>query len=128
RCRGAVSPPPWSGRAEGGSGCHTQAFCCGMHPRAPPSGAGAETRGFNRAYTRRFGLLDEQHLGSELSLGEVRVLYELAHQERSTAAALARTLELDPGHLSRMLGGLRRSGLVRRSPSPADRRASILAP
>jgi hypothetical protein len=25
-------------------------------------------RGFNRAYTRRFGLLDQQHLGSEFSL------------------------------------------------------------
>jgi len=81
-------------------------------------GAVAEIRAFNRAYTRRFGLLDEQHLGSDLSLGEVRVLYELAHREGSTAAVLARTLELDPGHLSRMLGGLRRSGLVRRSRSP----------
>jgi len=83
-------------------------------------------RGFNRAYTRRFGLLDQQHLGSEFSLGEVRVLYELAHREGLSAAALARSLELDPGHLSRMLAGLRRGGLVRRERSSDDRRASVL--
>jgi DNA-binding MarR family transcriptional regulator/GNAT superfamily N-acetyltransferase len=84
-------------------------------------------RGFNRAYTRRFGLLDQQHLGSEYSLGEVRVLYELAHREGLSAAELARSLELDPGHLSRMLAGLRRGGLVRRHRSSEDRRASVLS-
>ncbi len=87
----------------------------------------AAVRGFNRAYTRRFGLLDQQHLGSEYSLGEVRVLYELAHHDGLSAAALARSLELDPGHLSRMLAGLRRSGLVRREQSSHDGRASVLS-
>ena len=86
----------------------------------------ATIRGFNRAYTRRFGLLDQQHLGSEHSLGEVRVLYELAHRNALSAAELARSLDLDPGHLSRMLAGLRRRGLVRREPSAEDRRASVL--
>src|SRR5678815_4438372 len=83
----------------------------------------AAVRGFNRAYTRRFGLLDDQHLGSEYSLGEVRVLYELAHRDGPSAAGLARSLDLDPGHLSRMLAGLRRAGLVRRQRSSQDRRA-----
>jgi DNA-binding MarR family transcriptional regulator len=83
-------------------------------------------RGFNRAYTRRFGLLDQQHLGSEHSLGEVRVLYELAQRSSLSAADLARSLDLDPGHLSRMLAGLRRRGLVRRERSSEDRRASLL--
>ena len=86
----------------------------------------AAVRGFNRVYTRRFGLLDQQHLGSEFSLGEVRVLYELAHREGVSAAELARSLELDPGHLSRMLADLRRGGLVRRQRSSHDRRASML--
>jgi DNA-binding MarR family transcriptional regulator/GNAT superfamily N-acetyltransferase len=91
-----------------------------------PPEAVATVRGFNRAYTRRFGLLDQQHLGSEHSLGEVRVLYELAHRSDVSAADLARSLDLDPGHLSRMLGGLRRRGLVRRERSHEDRRASVL--
>ena len=93
---------------------------------ALPDEAVAAVRGFNRAYTRRFGLLAQQHLGSEFSLGEVRVLYELAHREGLSAAGLARSLELDPGHLSRMLAGLRRGGLVRRESSSQDRRASVL--
>jgi hypothetical protein len=68
---------------------------------AVPDDAVDAVRGFNRAYTRRFGLLDQQHLGSDFSLGEVRVLYELAHRDGLSAAGLARSLELDPGHLSR---------------------------
>jgi DNA-binding MarR family transcriptional regulator/GNAT superfamily N-acetyltransferase len=91
-----------------------------------PPEAVATVRGFNRAYTRRFGLLDQQHLGSEHSLGEVRVLYELAQRSDVSAAELARSLDLDPGHLSRMLAGLRRRGLVRRERSSEDRRASVL--
>jgi DNA-binding MarR family transcriptional regulator/GNAT superfamily N-acetyltransferase len=90
------------------------------------SEAVAAVRGFNRAYTRRFGLLDQQHLGSEHSLGEVRVLYELAQRRSLSAADLARSLDIDPGHLSRMLAGLRRRGLVRRERSSEDRRASVL--
>ncbi|HET6984423.1 MAG TPA: helix-turn-helix domain-containing GNAT family N-acetyltransferase [Myxococcaceae bacterium] len=86
----------------------------------------AAVRGFNRVYTRHFQLLDQRHLGSEFSLGEVRVLYELAHREGLSAAELARGLDLDPGHLSRMLAGLRRRGLVKRERSALDRRASVL--
>ena len=93
----------------------------------PPVDGVQTFRGFNRLYTRRLGLLDQRHLGSEFSLGEVRVLYELAHGEGLTATDLARTLELDPGHLSRMLADLRRRGLVRRERSVRDRRASVLA-
>ncbi len=86
----------------------------------------AAVRGFNRLYTRRFGLLDQHHLGSAFTLGEVRVLYELATGGGGTAAGLARSLELDPGHLSRMLAALVRRGLVRRQRSSGDRRSSIL--
>jgi DNA-binding MarR family transcriptional regulator/GNAT superfamily N-acetyltransferase len=83
-------------------------------------------RGFNRLYTRTLGLLDERHLGSEFGLTEVRVLYELAHSDRPTAAAIARALGLDPGHLSRVLRGFRRGGLIRQKTSTRDRRESEL--
>ena len=51
-------------------------------------------RAFNRTYTQRISVL-EPYLGSTLSLTEVRILYELAHQGPCAAADLARELALD---------------------------------
>jgi DNA-binding MarR family transcriptional regulator/GNAT superfamily N-acetyltransferase len=86
----------------------------------------ASVRRFNRFYTQRIGALGEGLLRSEFSLAEVRVLYEVAHRERPTAAELARELALDPGYLSRILARFARRGLVRRTPSDADGRQSLL--
>ena len=83
-------------------------------------------RRFNRAYTRRIGLLNRGLLQSDFTLVEARILYELAHRENSTAAELADFLALDPGYLSRLLAGLSRRGLVSRQPSQDDRRAALL--
>jgi len=89
--------------------------------------AAERVRRFNRFYTRRLGLLDEGHLRSPFSLAEVRVLYEVAHREQATAGAIAASLSLDAGYLSRMLRGLRQRGLVKARPAPADARQRELA-
>lgn len=83
-------------------------------------------RAFNRFYTRQLGLLEEKLLASPFSLTEVRVLYELAHRERLTAADLVRDLGIDPGYLSRIVRKFKTQGLVTTRPSPSDRRQSIL--
>ncbi len=83
-------------------------------------------RRFNRFYTRQIGVLREGLLKSRFSLAEVRVLYEIAHRNQSTATELCQELGLDPGYLSRILGGLEKRSLISKSVSQADGRQSLL--
>jgi DNA-binding MarR family transcriptional regulator/N-acetylglutamate synthase-like GNAT family acetyltransferase len=83
-------------------------------------------RRFNRHYTKQIGLLHEGYLASPFSLAEARVLYELAHRERPTAAELAKSLALDPGYLSRILKTFEKRRLLRRTRSKSDGRQSHL--
>jgi DNA-binding MarR family transcriptional regulator/GNAT superfamily N-acetyltransferase len=87
----------------------------------------AAVRHFNRFYTREIGVLDEGLLQSELSLAEVRVLYELAHEEGATATTIVKALGLDAGYLSRMLRSFEQRALVQRRQSTADGRRTILS-
>jgi DNA-binding MarR family transcriptional regulator/GNAT superfamily N-acetyltransferase len=84
-------------------------------------------RRFNRFYTRQIGVLNEHLLQSGFSLTELRVLYELAHQEQSTAGQLCRELGLDRGYLSRMLRAFEERNLIGTIPSPEDRRRVFLS-
>ncbi|WP_225783232.1 bifunctional helix-turn-helix transcriptional regulator/GNAT family N-acetyltransferase [Xenophilus sp. Marseille-Q4582] len=82
-------------------------------------------RRFNRFFTRRIGVL-APYLGSELSLTDVRILYELAHREGLSATQLQRELGLDGGYLSRILKRYEKAGWLSRTPHPKDARQSLL--
>jgi DNA-binding MarR family transcriptional regulator/GNAT superfamily N-acetyltransferase len=85
----------------------------------------AVVREFNRYYTHRIGALGG-HLGSEFSLTEARVLYELAHREASTASEIADALDLDRGYLSRLLRAFKKRGFISTAASKDDRRQTHL--
>ena len=85
-----------------------------------------EVRRFNRFWTRQIGVLREGYLESPFSLTEVRVFYELAHREETTAGELGEELGLDAGYLSRILSGFQKHGLIRKRPSEADGRRRLL--
>lgn len=87
----------------------------------------AAVRSFNRFYTRQIGVLREKPYQSQFSLTEVRVLYELAHREKPTAAELSTDLGLDAGYLSRMLTGFEKRSWLNRKPSDKDGRQSLLS-
>jgi DNA-binding MarR family transcriptional regulator/GNAT superfamily N-acetyltransferase len=86
----------------------------------------AAVRRFNRYYTRQIGVLRKTFLDSPYSLGEARILYEIASHRESTASDIARSLDLDAGYLSRVLRNFERRGLIRKRTSPKDGRQSYL--
>jgi len=85
-----------------------------------------KVRQFNRFYTKLIGVLHEHLLESEYSLTEVRILYELASQSALTSADLCRMLDLNAGYVSRVIGGFEKKGLLTKSRSTGDARATQL--
>jgi DNA-binding MarR family transcriptional regulator/predicted N-acetyltransferase YhbS len=89
-------------------------------------GAVSEMRAFNRFYTNATGLLRGGFLDSPYSLTEVRVLFELAHGGPVEVAALRRSLDIDAGYLSRLLGRFDGEGLTVRERSASDGRRQVI--
>jgi DNA-binding MarR family transcriptional regulator/GNAT superfamily N-acetyltransferase len=98
-----------------------------------PAAAGARTdeieavRAFNRFYTARVGALRDGLLATAHPLPEARILFELGRGGPVDVADLRRTLDLDGGYLSRLLGRLEEQGLIHRERSPDDGRRQRLA-
>jgi DNA-binding MarR family transcriptional regulator/predicted GNAT family N-acyltransferase len=78
-------------------------------------------RRFNRLVTQRVGALHDHFLARERPLAEARVLWEIGREGCEVRVLRAR-LELDSGHLSRLLRALEADGLIRVVPSPVDGR------
>lgn len=70
-----------------------------------------QVRSFNRAVTRRIGVLSDDYLNRGRPLGESRLLFEIG-RSGADLRDLRERLSLDSGYLSRMLRSLEAQGLV----------------
>jgi DNA-binding MarR family transcriptional regulator/N-acetylglutamate synthase-like GNAT family acetyltransferase len=83
----------------------------------------AAVRTFNRFYTRRVGALNARFLGTELTLPEARLLFEIAHApEPPLASELQRTLGMDAGYVSRVMARFEARGWITREAGGEDAR------
>lgn len=86
----------------------------------------AVLRSFNRFYTNVIGVLHEGLLDTPYSLTEARVIFELAQREVTEVVDLRRTLNIDPGYVSRILARFETDGLIARERSARDGRRQII--
>jgi DNA-binding MarR family transcriptional regulator/GNAT superfamily N-acetyltransferase len=84
-------------------------------------------REFNRFYTNMIGLLRGKYLDTPHSLTEARILFELAQRDASEVTELRRTVDIDPGYLSRILARFESDGLITRQRSAADGRRQVIS-
>src|SRR3984893_13189144 len=82
--------------------------------------------GFNRLYTNVIGLLRVKYLDTPYSLTEARLLFELAQRDTSEVTDLRRTVDIDPGYLSRFLASSESDGVIWRERSAADGRRQVI--
>ena len=86
-----------------------------------------EIRSFNRFYTGVLGLLDNYLHQSIYTLPEVRILFELYHNQDVTASDLINSLHIDKGYLSRMLRRFEKKKLIARKKNGSDNRIVFVA-
>jgi DNA-binding MarR family transcriptional regulator len=79
--------------------------------------------------TRRFGLLNKNCCSvgtTEISLVQSHILYEIDKQKAPSMQEVAETLAMDITTFSRQIQTLVKMDLVKKTPSPEDKRVSIL--
>jgi len=79
-------------------------------------------RTFNRFFTQFVGALQPRFLGTDMTLGEARLLFEIAHGDAPLASDLQAALGMDAGHVSRVIGRFEGRGWIQRGRGEDDAR------
>jgi DNA-binding MarR family transcriptional regulator/N-acetylglutamate synthase-like GNAT family acetyltransferase len=87
----------------------------------------AAVRLFNRFYTRRVGALNQRFMGTELSLPEARLMFEIEHADAPVASDLQKLLGMDAGYVSRVMARFEASGWITRQTGQGDARRRPIA-
>lgn len=96
--------------------------------KSVPTEQVAAFRRFNRAFTRRIDALNDHYLGQDRTLGEARLLFEIASAgtpEGISLRELRTRLGLDAGYLSRMTKRLQDQGMITLATHPEDSRLRV---
>ena len=83
----------------------------------------SKVREFNRLYMPAMKLLGNHYLGSEYSVTEARVFFEIYENEGCNAAHIAETMNIDKSYLSKIISSHEKKGYIIKKPSIADKRA-----
>ena len=83
-------------------------------------------RAFNRFYTVQMELLSSNYLGSDYSVTETRVLFEIKNYSGCLQNDIVKTLHIDKSYLSRIIRRFSECGLVEKSKCDEDKRAGKL--
>ena len=86
----------------------------------------AKVREFNRLYMPAMKLLGNHYLGSEYSVTEARVFFEIYENEGCNSAHIAGVMNIDKSYLSKILSSHERNGYIKKAPSATDRRSADL--
>ncbi|MEW7007403.1 MULTISPECIES: bifunctional helix-turn-helix transcriptional regulator/GNAT family N-acetyltransferase [unclassified Lentilitoribacter] len=84
-------------------------------------------RHFNRFHTKLVGALNEGLLASDFSLVQVRLMYELNHNDNLAASDLMDILKLDRGYLSRLIASLEEQNLISKTPDANNGKRMVLS-
>ena len=84
-----------------------------------------QIRQFNRFYTNIIGVVDKHILNSEYTLTEGRILYEIYFTKDCSAKKIKSHLNIDWGHLSRIISSFVKKSLVTKMTSSEDKRITI---
>lgn len=85
-----------------------------------------KVRAFNRFYMPSMNLLGNHYLGSEYSIAEARIFFEIYENEGCNAAHIAQIMNIDKSYLSRIIKAHEKKGYIVRKPSDTDRRSYLL--
>lgn len=83
----------------------------------------SKVREFNRFYMPKMNLLGNYYLGSEYSVTEARVFFEIYENEGCHAAHIAKVMNIDKSYLSKIIVKYEKEGYVQRISSCKDRRS-----
>ena len=83
----------------------------------------SKVREFNRLYMPAMKLLGNHYLGSEYSVTEARVFFEIYENEGCNASHIAEKMNIDKSYLSKIISSNEKSGYIIKKSSSTDRRA-----